>query len=718
MTESVAQFAWCLHRMAQLLGVRLDAVALDSLVREIGDARELAGKHWEVFCALVGELGFERPFPVADSDDPEFPLLAYGESGWSVVTARTAAGEWDMESFDGATVERKRLSGLEGFLLLRLNATQEGASGRGEARAFRLIRRAFAGHWGAIGEGVLATVIGNVLALGTAFFSMQVYDRVIPSQGQETLIVLTIGVLLTIAFDLVIKFARARVMEHSTVVIDSELSRAVFRRLLAIRLDQLPRMVGTLSAQLRGYETVRGFVSAASLYFLVDTPFALAFVIVIALIGGWPLAAIPAIALALALVIGLALRRKMERHAKSGVMAANRKMGLLVETVEGAEAVKACGGGWRLLSRWADTTAEVIDNEMRVKGINEWVGFVGMLCQQVSYVMLVAVGSWLAIRGELTMGGLIACSILSGRALAPVIAIPGFLMQWANAKAALDGLEKIWALQMDNHAQERPLVPQDIRGGYMLEDVRFAYPGTRMVLAVPHLEIAPGQKVGVIGPVGAGKSTLLRLLSGLYPPQDGRVYLDDMDISHISRTVVCENVGYIQQDPRLFSGSLRDNLILGMPDPGDSAILDAAGRTGLKALIAGHPKGLGLEIAEGGAGLSGGQRQLVSLTRLLLTRPSVWLMDEPTASMDELLEARCVAAIRHMMSAESTLVLVTHKPSMLSLVDRLIVVNHHTIVLDGPTAEVLKHLQQHGQPQPQAGQRAPLRGAAPMAVVA
>ena len=328
-----------------------------------------------------------------------------------------------------------------------------------------------------------------------------------------------------------------------------------------------------------------------------------------------------------------------------------------------------------------------------MRNISEHSQHLAGLLQQVSYTLLVAAGALLVSRGELTMGGLIACTILSGRVLSPVSMIPGQLVQWAHAKAALQGLDRLWALEDDHHGQEQPVVLDGIRGDYRFDAVVANY-GANKALSLPSLVIRPGEKVGVLGPIGAGKTTLLRLLSGMYKPQEGRILLDDIDIAHLSKPVLAKHMGYVQQDGRLFAGTLRDNLILGQMDPGDEPILNAARRTGLlQAVITPHPKGLQQQIFEGGTGLSGGQRQLVNLTRAFLREPTIWLLDEPTASMDRGLELQVTQALKASIKPLDTLVLVTHKGEMLDLVDRLIVVANHQVVLDGPKAQVLQKLQ-------------------------
>jgi ATP-binding cassette subfamily C protein LapB len=359
-----------------------------------------------------------------------------------------------------------------------------------------------------------------------------------------------------------------------------------------------------------------------------------------------------------------------------------------------------------MLSRWMKTTDDARDNDLQMRNVSEHSQHLAASLQQVSYTLLVAGGALMVSRGEITQGALIACSILSGRVLTPVSAIPGLLVQWAHAKAALQGLDRLWALQDDHHGQEQPVVVGGIRGEYKFEGVVSNY-GAKKALSVPALSIRPGEKIGILGPIGAGKTTLLRLLSGMYKPQEGRILLDDVDIAHLSKPLLAENLGYVQQDGRLFAGTLRDNLILGQLDPGDDVILETARKTGLlQAVIAANPKGLQQEIFEGGTGLSGGQRQLVNLTRAFLRKPKIWLLDEPTASMDRALEQQVTQALRAAIGPLDTLVLVTHKGEMLELVDRVMVVANQQLVLDGPKAQVLQKLQTP-PPQPQAQPQPP-----------
>jgi ATP-binding cassette subfamily C protein LapB len=293
------------------------------------------------------------------------------------------------------------------------------------------------------------------------------------------------------------------------------------------------------------------------------------------------------------------------------------------------------------------------------------------------------------------MGTLVAVSILSGRVLGPASTIPSQLVQWGHAKAALSGLDRIWSLKDDHHDIAHPVMLENIRGHYLMENIQIQYM-LSPALTIKRLEIQGGERIGVVGAIGAGKTTFLRLLSGMYKPKEGRILLDDVDLSHLSKAVLANKIGYLQQEGRLFAGTLRENLVLGMSDPGDDVILKVSSELGLtQSVIAAHSMGLNLEITEGGIGLSGGQRQLVNLTRVFLRNPQIWLLDEPTASMDRALESQVLNALRNRLTSKDTLILVTHKPELLNLVDRLIVIAGHQVVLDGPKAQVIAQLQAH-----------------------
>ncbi|MDD5331113.1 MAG: ATP-binding cassette domain-containing protein, partial [Sulfuricella sp.] len=367
--------------------------------------------------------------------------------------------------------------------------------------------------------------------------------------------------------------------------------------------------------------------------------------------------------------------------------------GLLVEAVDGAESLKANSAEWKMLARWNHLVAEVGDSEEKVRGYSALSQHLTVAFQQLGYVALVALGAYFVTENQLTMGGLLACTIISNRAMMPIVQLPGVMVQWAHARAAVEGLDRIIALPCESDEESHALVVETLEAGYRFERVRFAYGmANRLALEVDRLEIRPGERVGLLGSIGSGKSTLLKLASGLYRPVEGKVFMGGVDMALLSPPVVREVAGYLPQDMRLFSGTLRDNLLLGLADPGDEAILEVSRRTGLIDLIAGQAKGLALEIMEGGRGVSGGQKQLIALTRILLAKPKVWLLDEPTGSMDAGAEARVVSLLGDAATKGATLVVATHKSALLPLLDRLVVLHGGRVILDGPRDQVLAKL--------------------------
>jgi ATP-binding cassette subfamily C protein LapB len=685
----------CLARLAQLQHESVDRLAVQAAAEAA--FTQFANDPKGQLKTVAAQLQVAAPRWLPAPDAARMPALVYGLHGervgqWGVLRGQNAQGQWISEWWDAASQrwQERADASLPDHAVATFKLSRPYLASR--SPVYQLIRDEIFAHGKLLREAVLGGLMINVVALATSFYSMQVYDRVIPTNAAQTLLVLTLGVLVAIVFELVAKRVRSGLYERLIDAVDQRLSRTIYLRFLAIRLDQLPQSVGGLAAQMRGYETVRGFFTAITTNLLVDAPFALLFLLIIGLIGGW-LALIPLTFFVLCVLVGLYYRKQVDAFAGKSNAASNQKTGLLVETIEGAESIKSGQGGWRMLARWMKTTDEARDFDLQMRNISEHSQHLAGALQQISYTLMIAAGALLVSRGEMTMGGLIACSILSGRVLTPVAMIPGQLVQWAHAKAALQGLDRLWALQDDHYGQEQPIVVASIRGDYRFEGVVASY-GTKKALALPSLVIRPGEKVGVLGPIGAGKTTLLRLLSGMYKPQEGRLLLDDIDLGHLSKPVLAEHMGYVQQEGRLFAGTLRDNLILGQLDPGDEPILAAARQTGLlQTVIAVHPKGLQQEIFEGGSGLSGGQRQLVNLTRAFLRRPTLWLLDEPTASMDRGLELQVTQALKAAIRPTDTLVLVTHKGEMLELVERVIVIANQQVVLDGPKAQVLQKLQ-------------------------
>jgi len=442
---------------------------------------------------------------------------------------------------------------------------------------------------------------------------------------------------------------------------------------------------------------VRGVLTSTSLFVLTDVPFALIFLAMITIIGGW-LVVVPLIALPLALICGLMFQRAIQSHTRKNLNASNRKAGLLVEAVDGVETLKGSSAEWMMQARWAELVAETSHAEQNIRDYAALSQNITAAFQQLTNVALISMGAWFVAENQMTMGALMACTIISNRALMPIVQLPGVMVQWAHARASIDGLEQVITLPNEADNAQFALTPRSLETGLRFERIRFTYGGAQKVaLEVDNLAIRPGERVGLVGAIGSGKTTLLKLASGMYLPSEGKAYLGDVDMALLAPPVVREMVGYLPQETRLFSGTLRDNLLLGLADPGEEAILAAAKRTGLIELILGQPRGLALAITEGGRGVSGGQRQLIAVTRLLLAKPKIWLLDEPTGAMDAKTESRIVGLLGELAAEGVTMVATTHKNALLPLLDRLVVLQAGRVLLDGPRDVVLAKLS--GKPQ-------------------
>ncbi len=696
--EETSPLHWALSQLARQQGLPLDAVRLQAALKPMEAPGRILQK--QDIDRLARQLGWQKSKVLSRPDRAHLPLLVNSaQHGWGLLTDGLEGKQWTVRTSQGPVStddasdfktiarlvppDRSKLTGEDSFKTRLVSHLRE----------FR----------GTIGEAITASLLINVLTAVVSFFSLQVYDKVIPSRNIDTLIVMFIGVIMLIGFEWLMKWARSQVMDRAVVGIDSRLSREVFERLLAVRLDQMPSSVGSLASQLRGYEQVRSFYTASTLFALVDVPAAIIFVIIIALIASPVLAFVPFFMAVVALSVGWLFRRRIQALAQSGVRESNMKTGLLVEAVEGAETIKAAQGGWRFLSKWIDLSSAAIGNDLKMRHTNDGLQYFLASIQQISYSCLVALGAWLVVQGNITMGALIASSILGGRVLAAVMMLPSLMVQHAHATAAADGIDGLYKLQTDHDPQVRPLTPGNLGGNYNVENVMFTYHrDAPPAVQVKQLQFKAGERVGILGPIGSGKSTLLKMLAGLYRPTQGRVLIDGLDMSHIAREALTRQVGYLQQDHRLFQGTLRENLLVGLPDPGDDVLKDVMSQTGLLQLVSAHPMGLDLPIFEGGKGLSGGQKQLLAFTRMVLARPNVMLLDEPTASMDDGLEARCLQVLQSPELANSTLLLVTHKMSLLPLVQRLVVVAQGRVVMDGPRDAVLAQLRNNSARATQA----------------
>ncbi|HYC49369.1 MAG TPA: type I secretion system permease/ATPase [Burkholderiales bacterium] len=543
-------------------------------------------------------------------------------------------------------------------------------------------------------EVALATVLINVFALASPLFFMNVYDRVVPNQAMETLWVLTIGIAIVFAFDLVLKVIRGYFIDVVGRRADLALSAALFARVMDLKLDQPRQPVGTLANNLREFESLREFFTSATLASIIDLPFALLFIAMIFWIGGFWMTLPVLIAIPIVVLVGLALQPALRDHIKRSFAATEAKYATVIETLAAIEHVKHLNAASQLQRRWESLVDFVARESLTARVLSAFaLHFTGWI-QAASGIAVLIVGAYLAADGKLTLGALIACAIIASRAVAPLTQLAGLLTRYHTATTALNALNKIMEAPIEREPGKTFVHRRRLDGRIDFRAVTFRYPGQQVdALREASFAIAPGSRVGVIGRMGSGKSTLAKLLIGLHHPQAGNVLIDGIDSRQIDPTDLRRNIGYMPQNVVLFSGTVRQNLTMGAPNTDDAAMLRAVQLVGLDEHLNKHPEGFDMPVGERGDALSGGQKQAVALARALLSDPPVLLLDEPTAAMDTGTEEQFKARLARVLEGR-TLIVVTHRESMLTLVDRLIVMDGGRVVAAGPKTDVLQALAQ------------------------
>ena len=529
---------------------------------------------------------------------------------------------------------------------------------------------------------------------------MNVYDRVIPNQAYETLWVLSIGVFLAIAFEFAAKMIRGHLTDIAGKKADLIISSALFRRVLALRLADRPASSGSYANNLREFEAVREFMTSASLLTLVDLPFLLLFVTVIAIIGG-KLALIPLTIIPIVIIVGFLVQRPLSRHINESMKESSQRSGLAVEAIEGIETLKTNNATSWAQQRWDEYTAKTSASSIKVKDTSNFMINFTIGMQQLNTVGLVLLGTYL-IHAEnpaerIPMGALIAAVILSGRALSPLSQIAGLATRFQQAKLALEGVNNIVQRPIERDPERKYITLDRVEGGIAFDNVSFQYQEeTGAAVSDLKLNIRPGEKVGVLGRIGSGKSTMLKLASGLYDSAKGNITLDGVDMRQLDPNFLRSEVVLLSQQPRLFLGTLRENMDLARFDgySTDQELLAALKRFGLDRIIRNHPRGLDMPLGEDGLGLSGGQKQIIALARMTLRHPKVVLLDEPTTGLDQATERMALNAVAQ-WSKDKTMVVVTHRPQVLQIVNRIIVMDNGKVVMDGPRDLVLQKLMQN-----------------------
>ncbi|MFV0275958.1 MAG: type I secretion system permease/ATPase [Parahaliea sp.] len=558
------------------------------------------------------------------------------------------------------------------------------------------------GHWfwGAMATNapiyrdvLLAAFFINVFALAIPFFTMNVYDRVVPNHAVETLWMLAAGVVVVLLADIALRTMRGYFIDLASRRVDMRLSAQIMERVLGARLESKPASVGSYAVNLRSFETVRDFITSASVTTLIDVPFALIFLCVIAWIAPPMLLPIGG-GLLLALGYALLTRGRLKALTETTYRAGALRNATLIETLVGMDTIKAMGAESRMQRKWEETTSFLAHVGVQLRLLSNSTVNVTLWSQQMVTVLIIVTGVYLIAAGELSMGGLIACTMLGSRALAPFGQMAGLIASYHNAQVALKSLDEVMA-----QPQERPegaqFLSRDVfQGDIEFRHVSFAYPGSELAsLSDVSFRIRPGERVAILGRVGSGKSTLQKLAMGLYQPTDGAILVDGVDLRQLDPAELRSQVGYVPQDVTLFYGSLRDNLTLSHGNVSDAALVRAAEIANLGEYINRHPQGFDMLVGERGESLSGGQRKCVALARAVIHDPPVLMMDEPTGSMDHSTEVAVKSQLEDYLKGRTWLV-VTHRNSLLEMVDRILVIDNGKLVADGPRDTVILALQQ------------------------
>ena len=562
----------------------------------------------------------------------------------------------------------------------------------GEVKLRHWFWGALADQWPVYRDVLAAALLINVLALCLPLFSMNVYDRVVPNRALETLWVLALGIVLVVGVDFVLRTLRGYFIDLASARIDMQLSAKIMERVLGVRMEARPAAVGSFASNLRSFESVRDFITSATVTTFIDLPFALLFLLVIGIIA-WPLILPVLAAMILVLVYAYVLQHKMHELSETTYRAGALRNATLIESRTALETIKTQGAESIMQAKWEKSVAFVsrVNNQMRFLSAAATNG--AMEIQQLVNVAVIIVGVYLIGEGMLSMGGLIAGTMLSSRAVAPLGQMVGLLMQYHNAKVSLTSLEQVMSNPVERPADASFVHRPELRGDIEFRDVEFSYPNAQVAaLRGINFSIKAGEKVVVIGRVGSGKTTLQKMLMGLYQATGGAVSIDGVDVRQLDPADLPRTIGYVAQDVTLFYGTLRDNITIGAPYADDATVLAAAEAGGLSEFVNRHPDGFDMMIGERGDSLSGGQRQGVAIARAFLMDPPILMLDEPTSAMDFSSEQQFKQRLQS-IAAHKTVIIVTHRNSLLDLATRVIVIDEGKVVADGPRDQVIQALQ-------------------------
>ncbi len=546
--------------------------------------------------------------------------------------------------------------------------------------------------WPIYKDVILASLLVNLFVLASPLFTMNVYDRVIPNNATETLMVFAAGVIIVYILDAFLKYFRTKMLEIAAKKSDVIMSSIIFEKVLDLKMAHHPRSVGSFASNIKDFDAIRSFLTNSTMALLIDLPFAVIFLLVIYYIGGM-LVLIPIVMMILILSYAWFIKEPLKQSIESTHEAAARKNGILIEALHNIETIKTQGMSGKLQWEWEESVGDIAQKSLRSKMLSASVPTVTGLLVQLNTVLIVFAGVYMIKDLELTMGGLIGVVILASRAVAPMGQVAALLTNYSDAKSAYDVINTITQQPMERLSDQHFIEREGFRGKIEFRNVTFSYPESEVpALKDVSFVIEPGEKVGIIGRIGSGKSTIEKLILKLYEPDEGSILIDDVDIAQIDPARLRKHIGYVSQDIALFRGTVKENILCRAPNISDEKLIEAAHLSGVEEFIKRHPAGYNMPIGERGQGLSGGQRQSIGIARALISDAPVMLFDEPTNALDQLSEMQLMTHFKEILKGR-TVLLVTQKMALLSLTERVIVMHEGRIYMDGKRDEVLKALQ-------------------------
>ena len=538
---------------------------------------------------------------------------------------------------------------------------------------------------------IIASLLINIFVLATPLFTMNVYDRVIPNDAKDTLWILSIGVLIVYGIDVVLKFLRTYFLETAGKKTDIIASSLIFERVLDLKMSSMPSSVGSMANILKEFESIRSFITSSTISLLIDLPFIILFLITIYYIGG-VLVVVPVVIIIFIVFYTLYAKEKLQNSIKQSYEAASMKNGVLIESLSSIETLKSLGATGYSQWKWEEATSQIADKSISSKTISASITTVTSFLLQLNTVAIIIVGTYLIGEKMISMGALIAVVIISSRAIAPMGQVASLLSTFHHTKVSYKALDDIMNMPVEHPQGKKFVARPEYRGNIEFKNVGFTYPNSdKSTLNNLNFRINEGEHIAIIGKIGSGKSTIHKLLLSLYVPNEGAILVDNIDTKQLDPTELRKNIAYVSQDVLLFNGTVKENIVYRLPHIDDEKIIEAATVSGVMDFINKHPKGFDMPVGERGAFLSGGQRQSIAIARAILQDYPIVLLDEPTSAMDSSTEAKFIKSIKEYLKGK-TMILVTHKTSLLSLADRVIVMEDGQIVLDGKKDYVVEKL--------------------------